>query len=79
MSNVATSPVAPVVLYKIGHVPATRAVTQNNNAFCWSALAAHIAANGPSTKASLLLVLSALNNGAYVGYAIRRKWLVAAS
>ena len=74
----AATPAAPT--YKVGNPPASRPNTLNGNAETWAVVAAHITANGPATKAALIAAVQTARggHGDYVGYAIRRKWLVPA-
>jgi hypothetical protein len=71
------SAVAPV-LYSTGKVYNPNPTTAQGNAETWALVAAHLAANGPSTLLALQAVVAPRNHAPFVKYAVKRGWLAPA-
>ena len=76
MANATTNAPA-TVLYTAGKPYNVRPNTARNNAAVWQAIQAALAANGgTATMAQLTAACQPHNNTPFVGYCLRRGWLV---
>lgn len=63
--------------YKVGKPYAPRATTAQGNATTWAAIQAAMAANGGNcTMAQLQQAVAPYNHAPFIGYCLRRGWLV---